>query len=29
MIAERTGLPLSVGIFGASLHDSRALDALR
>lgn len=25
LITERTGLPLSVGISGASLHDSQAL----
>ncbi|MFF2478729.1 IS5 family transposase [Streptomyces sp. NPDC058066] len=28
LIAERTGLPLSVGISGANLHDSQALEPL-
>ncbi|MBB4787049.1 transposase [Streptomyces rapamycinicus] len=28
MITERTGLPLSVGISGANLHDSQALEPL-
>ncbi len=28
LITERTGLPLSIGISGASLHDSQALEPL-
>ena len=28
LITERTGLPLSVGISGANLHDSQALEPL-
>ena len=28
MITERTGLPLSIGISGANLHDSQALEPL-
>ncbi|MGY3335040.1 transposase [Streptomyces filamentosus] len=28
MITERTGLPISVGISGANLHDSQALEPL-
>lgn len=28
LITERTGLPLSVGISGADLHDSQALEPL-
>ncbi|GAA1217777.1 hypothetical protein GCM10009578_070470 [Streptomyces rhizosphaericus] len=28
MITERTGLPISIGISGANLHDSQALEPL-
>ncbi|MFJ8934355.1 hypothetical protein ACIRL0_01385 [Streptomyces sp. NPDC102365] len=28
MITERSGLPLSIGISGANLHDSQALEPL-
>jgi IS5 family transposase len=28
MLTERTGLPLSIGISGANLHDSQALEPL-